>query len=239
MTATSSTVTVSPWARDWRGAFGALKRLLADADDTAQVFRIQRALNANTARDGYLRLIATPQGGRIAFDHVELAARLSDTAYVDGFADGTVGAAYRTFLRSTGYSAQGLVEVSRSDDGFRESAHPYAWFGRRVRDTHDIWHVLTGYRANDPLGELCLVGFSYAQTRGLGWALIALGGSFRALCTPGARWQVRAMWEGYRRGKAAGWLPGEDYDALLNEPLADARRRLGLTAPVAYPGAAW
>jgi ubiquinone biosynthesis protein COQ4 len=34
---------------------------------------------------------------------------------------------------------------------------------------HDIWHVLTGYR-RDALGEACLVAFSYAQTRGLGWA---------------------------------------------------------------------
>ncbi|PNB38226.1 ubiquinone biosynthesis protein, partial [Pseudomonas sp. FW305-130] len=84
------------------------------------------------------RLIATTQGGRLASEQVELAARFSDPAFVARFAPGTVGAAYRHFLETTGYSADGLVAVSKviSED---QVQHPYAWFGRRVRDTHDIW----------------------------------------------------------------------------------------------------
>jgi ubiquinone biosynthesis protein COQ4 len=41
--------------------------------------------------------------------------------------------------------------------------------------------------------------------------------------------------EAYRRGKTAAWLPGEDFEVLLNMPLEAARRRLGLaTPPAAY-----
>ncbi len=42
------------------------------------------------------------------------------------------------------------------------------------------------------------------------------------------------MWEGYRRGRRAKWLSGEDYLQLLHEPIEAARARLGLTEPVAY-----
>jgi len=43
-----------------------------------------------------------------------------------------------------------------------------------------------------------------------------------------------AILEGYRRGKAAAWLPGEDYEALMAEPLEAARARLGLGRPTIY-----
>ena len=36
------------------------------------------------------------------------------------------------------------------------------------------------------------------------------------------------------RGKASAWLPGEDYERLLAEPLESARRRLGLLPPAVY-----
>ena len=42
------------------------------------------------------------------------------------------------------------------------------------------------------------------------------------------------MIEGYRNGRRAAWLMGEDYEALLHEPLDAARARLGIREPVAY-----
>ena len=219
---------------NWGEALRALKALLADANDTAQVFRIARALNGKTAKTGYTRLLRSADGGRIAYRRDELAESLSDPAYIAQFSDGSVGAAYRDFLATTGYTAEGLAQVSRSVDANRDALHPYAWFGRRIRDSHDIWHVLTGYQADDPLGEACLVAFSFAQTKGLGWALIAVGGMAKALRTPGGMPAFRAIWEGYRRGRAASWLPGEDMDRLLAEPLDQARRRLEIGDAPAY-----
>ncbi|HMP63351.1 MAG TPA: Coq4 family protein [Phenylobacterium sp.] len=124
-----------------------------------------------------------------------------------------------------------MAEVSRIGARPVEQQHPYAWFGRRTRDVHDIWHVLTGYH-RDGLGEACLVAFSYAQTRGLGWALIALGAANRSR---GARHPYRkAIWQGYQRGRQAAWLLAEDYETLMAEPLEQARRRLRLTPPTVY-----
>ena len=220
--------------RDWRTAMDAIRKLLANGDDTTQVFRIMRALNVGNAPMNYARLIATERGGRIAYDQVELARRFSDPAFVASFAPGTVGAAYRHFLETTGYSADGLVEVSRLVPSEDDLAHPYAWFGRRVRDTHDIWHVLTGYKADESLGEAALVAFSYAQVGGLGWALIGSAAALKSLRVTGNGLFAKAVWEGYCNGRKAKWISGEDYLTLVHEPLDAARARLGIATPVAY-----
>ncbi|HEY0104441.1 MAG TPA: Coq4 family protein [Rhizomicrobium sp.] len=222
--------------RDWKAAFGAMRRLIADPNDTVQVFLIMRALNADVVAKNYHRLLQTVEGGRIAYDRVELVTRLMDRAFLARFAPGTVGAAYRAFLERTGYSAAGLKDVGEEAHGRGSSdvAHPYAWFGRRERDIHDIWHVLTGYQADDPLGELCLVAFTYAQTGGFGWGFIALIGALKSLGEPNGRAIRGAVREGYAHGRAASWLHAEDYEALFAEPLDAARTRLIIAPPVRY-----
>ena len=55
----------------------------------------------------------------------------------------------------------------------------------------------------------------------------------RARREPGGKAGVRAVREAYRRGKTAGWLPGEDFEVLLRLPLEVARARLNLQAPPA------
>jgi len=217
---------------DWPHALRALRRLLADKEDTTQVFEIMRALNGQATARGYHQLLGTVQGGRIAYERVEFARRLMDDAWLDSLPEGSVGAAYRHFIRSERLSAEGLAEVSRQGLAAIEDPHPYAWFGRRTRDVHDIWHILAGYH-RDALGEACLVAFSYAQTKGLGWLLIAIGAGLRSLKGPKQPY-VRAIWQGYRRGKAARWLLGEDYEKLMGEPLDAARRRLNITPPTIY-----
>ena len=79
--------------------------------------------------------------------------------------------------------------------------------------------MLTGY-GRDALGETCVVAFSYAQTKSLGFGLIAIAGALKlrreiAKEVPASR----AVWQAYRNGAKAAWLPGEDYVRLLSEDL--------------------
>ncbi|PJI88148.1 ubiquinone biosynthesis protein COQ4 [Sphingomonas koreensis] len=224
-----------PRKREWGTALRALIKLLGNADDTVQVFRIMRALNGDTVQKNYRRLLSTAQGGRLAYHRVELSQRFSDRTWIDSLPEGSVGAAYRAFLDRTGYSAQGLADVSYEDAEIeRDVEHPHAWFGRRERDIHDIWHILTGYQADEPLGEACLVAFSYSQTGGLGWAFIAAGAALKSLKITGKRTFTKAVLEGRRHGKRAKWLSNEDYEALMYEPLDAARRRLNIGDPKLY-----
>jgi ubiquinone biosynthesis protein COQ4 len=218
--------------RQWGVALRALGRLLSDKEDTGQVFEIMRALNGDSTAKNYERLLRTAGGGRLAYEHVELAPLLMDDAWLDAFAPGTVGAGYRAFIRSENLSAEGLAEISRQGQAQPDVAHPFAWFGRRMRDSHDLWHVLSGYH-RDGLGEACLVAFSFAQTAALGWALIATGAALRAR-KDRSQPCAQAIWQGYRRGKAAKWLPGQDYVALMSEPLETARQRLNITPATVY-----
>lgn len=223
--------------KDWRTAFAAMRKLLADPADTVQVFRVMQALNRGTAARNYRRLLTTSEGGRIAYNRVELVEKLTDRAWLSQFGPGTVGAAYRAFLDRTGFSADGLADVSKQVSCIRDEEHPFAWFGRRERDIHDVSHVLTGYRADDPLGELCLVAYTYAQNTGMGWGFIGLMGTLKSLTQPFGREVRRAVLEGYRHGKQAAWLHGEDIEKLFAEPLDAARKRMNIAQPVAYEAA--
>lgn len=226
--------TTQSYKRNWRAAFGALRKLLANGDDTHQVFVIMRALDGPSTPRGYRRLLQSAAGGRLAYQRVELAERFSDPAFVASFPPATVGAAYRAFLQETGYSAAGLADISNIEQLEAPVEHPHAWFGRRTRDVHDIWHILTGYKADETMGEACLVAFSFAQTGGLGWAWIALGAALKSIRVTRTTVFARAVWEGYRHGRRARWLQAEDYEALCHEPLDAARARLGIADPTAY-----
>jgi len=215
-------------------ALRALSRLLKDKEDTAQVFEIMRSLSGRSIPDGYARLLKTPAGGSIAFRHQEIADILSDKEFLSRLPEGSVGRAYLHFTTAENISAQGLIEESRKgiDEGI-DSLHPYAWYGRRLRDIHDLWHVLSGY-GRDALGETCLVAFSYAQTKSHGFALIAAAGALKLRQEVRGQPCPRAVWEGYRNGRKAAWLPGEDYVRLLAEPLTAARARLNIAHPATY-----
>src|SRR6185436_723803 len=96
---------------------------------------------------------------------------------------------------------------------------------QRIRQTHDIWHVLTGYRPDVP-GEVALQAFSYAQTEAPGAALIALLGTVRwAAKAPGL---ARMTWDGYRRGRDAAFLAPVRWEDHWDRPLDDVRRELGI-----------
>lgn len=215
-------------------ALRAVRRLIADKEDTVQVFEIMRALSGRAIPQGYRRLLSTPEGGRIAYERDEFAERLSDPVWLAQFGPGTVGAAYRDFIAPRGLSAQGLAEESRKvPEADVDAAHPLAWYARRMRDVHDVWHVLTGY-GTDALGEVCVVAFSYQQTRSLGFAVIALAGARQFAKQKTGLPYRQAVREAWRNGKAAAWLPKVDYPVLFGMSLEEARRQLKIPPNTIY-----
>ena len=215
-------------------AMKALRRLIADQDDTAQVFEIMNALAGRSIERGYDRLLDTPQGGRQAFALLELSERLTDRAWLESLPAGSVGAAYLAFMGEQGFTADGLAGESRKvADTEIDAAHPRAWFARRLRDVHDVWHVLTGY-STDALGEACVVAFSLPQTRSAGFGLIAAGAGVQFMRARTGHPCARAIVQAWRNGRRAAWLPGEDYEALLAEPLDAARERLRVRPATLY-----
>ncbi len=214
-------------------ALKAFRKLIADKEDTRQVFEIMRALSGRSIGRGYSRMLRTVEGGRQAFLRYELAERLDDPVWLAHFAPGTVGATYRAFRNIRGFTAEGLAEEARKVAPQVDAPHPVIWYSRRIRDVHDIWHVLTGYET-DALGEACVVSFSYAQTNNLGFLAIGWGAAREIQREAPSVPARRAVWQAYRNGRAARWLPGLDYEALFAEPLEAARARLGIRPASIY-----
>ena len=214
-------------------AFRAFRKLIRDKEDTAQVFEIMRALSGRSIARGYDRMLKTMEGGRQAFLREELAHRLDDAAWLARFGPGTVGAAYRDFREARGFTAEGLAEEARKVAPLTDAPHPVIWYSRRLRDVHDVWHVLTGYQT-DALGEACVVAFSHAQTGNLGFALIGWGAAGEVQRENRSIPARRAVLQAWRHGRAARWLPGLDYEALFAEPLEAARARLNIRPPTVY-----
>ena len=216
-------------------AVRAFRRLVADKEDTTQVFEIMESLTGRSIPWGLRKLLRSPGGARLAYQRAELNEKLNDRAWLAQFEPGTVGAAYRAFMEAENLSAEGLAMQSRQVRAEIEAPNLYAWYSRRIRDIHDVWHVLTGY-GRDALGEACVVSFSHAQTRSLGFLFIGLGAANevkRAARSVPAR---RAVAQAWRNGRRARWLPAQDYEALFAEPLETARARLGIRSPDVYTG---
>jgi ubiquinone biosynthesis protein COQ4 len=214
-------------------AIRAFGRLIRDKEDTVQVFEIMRALTGSSTYRGFKRLIHQPGGGEIAYARHELAPVFSNPIWLAQFPPATVGGVYRAFMAEESLSAEGLAMQSRQNEPRIDDAHIVTWYARRLRDVHDAWHVLTGY-GRDALGEACVVAFSYAQTGNLGFAFIALAaaGEIKREALRVPVWA--AVFEAWRHGRRARWLPAESYDRLFAEPLDAARVRLNIAPPRRY-----
>jgi ubiquinone biosynthesis protein COQ4 len=216
-------------------AFRAFRKLIRNKEDTAQVFEIMRALSGRSIGRGYNRMLKSLEGGRQAFLREELAHKLDDPDWLSRFEPGSLGAAYRAFREARGFTAEGLADEARKVAPLVDAQHPVVWYSRRIRDVHDVWHVLTGY-GTDALGEACVVSFSYAQTRNLGFAFIGWGAAREVQREAPSVPARRAVWQAYRNGRAARWLPGLDYEALFEQPLEAVRERLNIRTATVYEG---
>ena len=215
-------------------ALRAFRRLVADKEDTSQAFEVLTALAGGSLETAYNALLATPEGRRQASLRQELAERLEDSAWLQRLPPESVGAAYRAFIAPRKLSASGLADESRRlHDADFYAPGPLAWYARRLRDVHDIWHVLAGYET-DALGEACVLAFSSPHVRSPGLAFIAIGATleFERRAKTGA--YARAVWQAWRNGRKALWLAPLDYVSLLAEPLELARRRLQIVQPTHY-----
>lgn len=215
-----------------REAWRAIRALMKNPDDTGQVFKIIRALSGDSGEREFQRFSASEHGPVILAENRCLVDRLSDRAYLASLPDGSLGRVYADFTEREQISPEGLIEASEavSDDGLPVEPKRML-FGNRMRDSHDLWHVMTGY-GRDLVGEAALLAFTYRQTRNRGIGFIVLVAYLRAgRAFPEHRSMIR---DGYRRSGNASWLPGADWEALLSQPLDEVRKTLGVVPVESY-----
>ncbi|MBI1860099.1 MAG: hypothetical protein HYR96_04175 [Deltaproteobacteria bacterium] len=112
-----------------------------------------------------------------------------------------------------------------------EATNLIKYLSLRMRQTHDIWHVVTGFDTS-LAGELGLQAFNFAQIRsGLGVLIIA-GGLLHILrYDPQKMPEVfDAIVEGYLSGKKSAYLPAFKLEENWNTPLSDLRSQLNISS---------
>ncbi len=210
-------------------------KLVEDKEDTAQVFHIIEATKGKASHRQAWDFIASPEGQRFLTEETDIPAMLDDHARWADCGPDTVAAHYIAFMKREGLSAAGLVAESHKWlPAQARHADLTEWYFDRLRDTHDLFHVLTGY-GRDALGEASLLGFSYQQNHNKGILFIAYAGArqIKKVSRTGAPLYA-AIAEGRRLGKAAAKIAHQDIAALMAEDLGAARARLNIGKPEAY-----
>ncbi|APG61611.1 hypothetical protein LPB140_00750 [Sphingorhabdus lutea] len=211
------------------------RNLIADKEDTEQVFHIIDSLRGKKFIGEAEKFARSDYGIKILNDENNLVEYLDDHATLRKTPMGSVAHAYCDFMESEGLSAAGLVaEYDKFSGSIPQYNDQIQAYGDRLRDTHDLFHVLTGY-GRDPLGEQCVLAFSYSQNKNLGVYFIAYAGG----------WEVKkripkgipvfsAIRQAQKNGAAAKRIVEQSIISLLSEQLPDARKRLNIGAADQY-----
>jgi ubiquinone biosynthesis protein COQ4 len=210
-------------------ALDAIRKLIRNKEDTAQVFRLLFALRGMSFVRNVKRFGNTALGKRVHAEKRELVDVLVNRAYLESLPAGSLGRAFIAFMDHCGITPEGLTEAAH-EAGLNENdlTEVERRYEMRVRVQHDLWHVVGGYGC-DGFGEVCNVAFSYPHTKNIGFMVIAIAGAWNYRKAFPGEPIMSAMWQGLRRGYAAKWLPGTDWEAMLPLPLAEVRKALNIT----------
>ncbi|MEM8936370.1 MAG: Coq4 family protein [Pseudomonadota bacterium] len=211
-------------------------RLLANKEDTRQVFEIVKSLTGGAGKRFFVRFSETDYGRRVITEPIKVEALLGDRDALRALPEGSVGRAYLDFMEGEDLTPEGILDAAaesgvdlRGDTQFPEFFRAFL----HIEIVHDLWHVLTGY-GRDTLGELCLLAFTRAQTGNHALSAITGIGAIATTAEQPRQPIRQAISEGAKRGQHAVWFPGLDIEAMLPKPLEAVRAELNLTAPVIY-----
>ena len=221
---------------EWPKAWKALRGLVADPERTDLVFEIIDALAGLAFERAFTKFRNHPDGQRLLAERPSLLETLSNSEVLAEMPAGSLGRAYADFMKAGQLSAQGLLEAEQA--AIHDEPQPIdvdrQFFGDRLRDMHDLWHVLTGY-GRDEAGEAANLAFTVAQIPSRGVKLIVVAAAAIGPKLPNFAWQ-RYLLRAWKRGRRATMLSVVRYEELLALPLDDVRAQLGIDPPeVAHP----
>jgi ubiquinone biosynthesis protein COQ4 len=207
--------------------------LFANPDETHYVFEIIDALQGPALARMHRRLRKSEQGRRLLAERPDVVWVLSDRERLRAMPEGSLARAYLAFVESEGITAAGLVDASERARRDGESVD-VAWLRNWLRDTHDLWHTVLGYRG-DLIGEAAILAFSYHQTGNWGVAMIAALAWYKLGRVTAPSIQARrVVVDGFLRAKQMPWFVDVPWHEWLARPLSDVRNALRVEGSVQY-----
>ena len=217
-------------AKAWRH----FKLLVKDKEDTSQVTPIFEALPWRGIYDAALAFLKTDRAQEIRRKEPSLVTLLDNHEELRKLPQGSLAQVYCDFMEREGLSAQGLVdELDKNRPADMYWDDQVSWYFNRMRDTHDLLHVLTGF-GRDALGEQCVLAFTYSQQPSPAHLFLGYAGAFEIRKHPVKVPVFRAVREAQTMGKACPRLVEMAISDLLPLPIEEARRRLNIATPKYY-----
>ena len=202
----------------------ALARLVKNPSRLEVVFDLTDALlqdpEANATFEATLTI---PEVARACRERRRLP--VLDLATLDTAKPGTLARVAADFFRKNDLDPGALPRNEPKSDS--------EWLATHLYETHDLWHVVTGFQPN-VAGELGLQAFYATQMSGLlPLAILSAGMVNTLFFAPDLGIErLAAITHGFRMGEAArqvgGGLVGRDWSQLLDRPIDEVRRTLGI-----------
>jgi ubiquinone biosynthesis protein COQ4 len=131
----------------------------------------------------------------------------------------SLGFTFASYLRELNFKPEFYPKVEVQDDA--------SYFAMRIRQTHDIWHTVTGW-FNDA-GGIKLAAFQVAQTRSPLLTMVSVGVILNTTkmnkdITP----IIRLLQEGYDVGCQAKPFLAQKWEEAWEKPLTDWRSELNI-----------
>ena len=113
----------------------------------------------------FSRVLADPVGRRLLDEERSLLPVLSDLEFLAALPEGSLGREYARFMEEEELSVTDFAEASLASMSELDYGDRRAWtLAQRLRDMHDLIHVVSGY-GRDLLGEMAVLSFSSGSRR--------------------------------------------------------------------------
>lgn len=210
-------LTGTAWQRAQLGLRAGLK-LARDPQDTQQVFYLAFAVDRETLPRVWARLVGDPIGRELVRTQAAIDSKHVDFERLRALPPDTLGGAYARAL-----AAQGLdPDIFQRPPGLPDEI---AYVAQRARQSHDLWHVLTGLGTDIP-GEIALQAFTHAQLgQNFSKLIVRFGLLFYGAKYPRTFRMVRRA---AAAGREAKFLLAVRWEDWWDDSLADVRARVGL-----------
>ncbi len=215
----------------WRN----FRDLVKDKEDTSKVTEIFQALPWRGIYDAALSFLKTERAQEIRRKEPSLVAILDNHEELRKLPKDSLAHIYCDFMEREGLSARGLVdELDKNRPADMYWDDQVTWYFNRMRDTHDLMHILSGF-GRDALGEQCVLAFTYSQQPSPAHLFLGYAGALEIARRATVKVPVfRAVREGQKMGKVCPRLVEMSITELLALPIEEVRARLNIKPPSYY-----
>jgi ubiquinone biosynthesis protein COQ4 len=216
---------------DFAKAWHHFRIVLKDKEQTDQIVAVADALPWRGVGEAASAFLASERGRAIFLAEPSLPDFLDDHALLRRTPPGSFAHAYCDFMEREGLTAAGMVAATRARQQFGDGVD---WYIDRLRDFHDILHIVTGY-GRDLLGEQCIFAFMYHQRPSPGHLGLAWAGTLMMKAKLQSKAPIlRALIEARRNGKLCPRIVELPIKELFAMPLTTVREKLNVPEPRWY-----